>query len=105
MQLIDNIYEFDSVNSLEENLIKNDNILNEYVFNKIESSIKNNDNELLLFKVFDKQNDEKLSITIKRCDLIGPLKKCIEKFKINEEYEKCSKCLNLIKKLNDEKKV
>jgi hypothetical protein len=102
MQLVDGIYEFDSAEQLESDLLEHDEILNEYVFQKIKTTIENEDNELLLFNINQKHSSQKLSIIVERDKLIPPLKKCIEKFQELEEYEKCSESLVLIKTLEDE---
>jgi len=101
MKLIDNIYVFSSAKELDFELDNNESILNQYVYEKIKNCVENKKNDVLLFKIV-LNNEETLSVYVNKKDLIKPLNKCIERFQILEEYEKCSDCLKLIDSINDE---
>jgi hypothetical protein len=91
-----NTYIFESIEEMEENADLP--IVNEYIYDKIHDLIKSDEESTILFYI--NVEDMVYSTVLKRESVIPPLQTCLKKFEEAENYEMCSKCLNLINSLD-----
>lgn len=103
MKIVEGVYEFDSIDEMYEFLDRTIQKSNDYIYEKIQNCIDNGDAEFELFRINNKLDI--LNVIVYRENLIHPLEKCIDKFIEFEQYEMCTKCMDYIKIIEEEKRT
>ena len=101
MNLTKGIYQFNSVDDMAKSLDEHEDLLNDYVFDKIKYNVENDNDEFILFLVYDQETHTNLNVTVSKSGYLKPLEKCLKKYENNQEYIKCANVKKIIDKLNE----